>query len=145
MNQLYTCLSELINVDLVDCIEKAGMKLELHFRIHKESNEEAYKKLIERIGTITIKQDNDQFPLIYLEFKSYIGDSILNESYTIWDDYEAFEGKIFRVFKRSRYLDFIQAGTIATTEHPGPFKHYGIAALNHIVDIVSTDEPQIYI
>ncbi|MNI32283.1 hypothetical protein D3C73_861910 [compost metagenome] len=142
---MYPCLGELINVDLVDCIEKEGMKLELHFRIHKESNAEPYKQLVDKFGMTTIKQDNDQFPLIQLEFESYIGYSVLNESYTVRDDYEQFEGNIFRTFSKSRYLDFIKAGTIATIEYPGPFKHYGIAALNHIVDIVSTVEPKIKI
>lgn len=142
---MYVYLGELINVDLVDCIEKDGMKLVLQFRIHKESNEEPYRKLIEKIGKTRIKQDNARFPLIQLEFESYIRYSILNESFTVWDDYEEFEGEIFRIFSKSRYLDFIAAGTIATEDYPGPFKHYGIAGLNHIVDIVSTVEPKITI
>lgn len=82
-------------------------------------------------------------PIIQLDFNWYIGYSVLNESYTVWDDYQKFEGKSFRIYNKSRYLDFIKAGTIASVDYPGPFKHYGIACLNHIIDIVSVDEPMI--
>lgn len=138
---MYTYLRDLVNADLVECIEKDNMRLQFLFRIHKESNIIQYEQLINEFGETILTQDNDRFPLIQVEFESYIGYSILNESYTIWDDYEQFEGKIFRIFSKSRYLDFITLGTIATEEYPGPYKHYGIAALNHIVNIVSTSEP----
>jgi hypothetical protein len=59
------------------------------------------------------------------------------------DKYEIFEGKAFRIHSKSRYLDFINIGTIASEEYPGPFKHYEIACLNHIIDIVSAYEPTI--
>lgn len=140
---MYTYLRDLVNADLVECIEKESMKLQLLFRIHKESNIEQYEQVINKFGGTTLTQDNDRFPLIQVEFESYIGYSILNETFTVWDDYEQFEGKIFRIFSKSRYLDFIRSGTIATEEYPGPYKHYGIAALNHIVDIVSISEPVI--
>lgn len=80
-------------------------------------------------------------PLIQIDFDTYIAYSIRNESFTSWDDYEEFEGKIFRIYKKSRYLDFISVGTYATEDFPGPFKHYGISCLDHIVDIVSISEP----
>ncbi|KRE38177.1 hypothetical protein [Paenibacillus sp. Soil522] len=80
-------------------------------------------------------------PLIQIDFDTYIAYSIRNESFTSWDDYEEFEGKIFRIYKKSRYLDFISVGTYATEDFPGPFKHYGISCLDHIVDIVSASEP----
>lgn len=80
-------------------------------------------------------------PLIQINFETYIGYSILNESFTTLDDYEEFVGKAFRIFKKSRYLDYIKEGTFATAEYPGPFKHYEIACLNHIIDIVSMSEP----
>lgn len=80
-------------------------------------------------------------PLIQIDFDWYIGYSVLNESYTVWDDYQKFEGKSFRIYTKSRYLDFINAGTIASIDYPGPFKHYKIVCLNHIIDIVSTNEP----
>ena len=90
--------------------------------------------------THAIKPD-DSIPFLQLKFDEYIGYSILNESFTSLDDYEEFEGKAFRIFKKSRYLDYIKVGTFASEEYPGPFMHYEIACLNHIVDIVSISEP----
>lgn len=138
---MYSYLKDLVNVDLVECIEKGNMKLQLLFRIHKESNIGEYEQVINKFGGATLIQDDSRFPIIQIEFDSFIGYSILNESFTVWDDYEQFEGNIFRVFTKSRYLDYISVGTIATEEYPGPFKHYGIAALNHIVDVVSISDP----
>lgn len=83
--------------------------------------------------TVTI---DEKSPVIQIDFNSYVGYSVINESFTVWDDYEEFEGKAFRIYRRSRYLDFIGAGTIASEDYPGPFKHYGASCLNHIVDVL---------
>lgn len=80
-------------------------------------------------------------PLIQLDFEWYIAYSVINEGYTVMDDFEEFEGEVFRIYNKSRYLDFIKLGTISSDDYPGPFKHYGIVCLNHIIDIVSTTEP----
>ncbi len=82
-------------------------------------------------------------PVIQIDFNSYVGYSVINESFAVWDDYEEFEGKAIRIYSKSRYLDFIGAWTIASEEYPGPFKHYGVSCLNHIVNIVSTEEPAV--
>lgn len=75
-----------------------------------------------------------------MDFDWYIGYSVLNEGFTVCDDYEKFQGKSFRIYTKSRYLDFIKVGTIASVDYPGHFKHYRIVCLNHIIDIVSTNE-----
>ena len=31
--------------------------------------------------------------------------------------------------------------TFASEEYPGPYKHYGVNCLNHIIDIVSETDP----
>jgi len=82
-------------------------------------------------------------PVIQIDFDSYIGYSILNESFTVWDEYEEFAGKIFRIYTKSRYLDFISKGTFASEDFPGPYKHYGVSCLDHIVDVVSVSEPTV--
>jgi hypothetical protein len=71
--------------------------------------------------------------------------SIRNESYCGPDGYEQFNGRSFVLYSKSRYLDFVSAATIATKEYPGPFKHWGIFTLNHVIDVVSTDEPSVRI
>lgn len=82
-------------------------------------------------------------PIIRLTFDWYIAYSVRNESFTVIDEYEMYRGGAFAVYSKSRYLDFIEVGTIADDIHPGPFKHYGIHALNHIIDVVSTEPPSI--
>ncbi|MDD1511793.1 hypothetical protein [Priestia megaterium] len=82
-------------------------------------------------------------PIIRLTFDWYIAYSVRNESFTVIDEYEMYTGSAFAVYSKSRYLDFIEIGTIADDIHPGPFKHYGIHALNHIIDVVSTEPPSI--
>ena len=82
-------------------------------------------------------------PVIQMDFDSYIAYSVTNESFTSWDDYEEFEGKAFRIYKRSRYLDFIKVHTFACDDYPGHFEHYGIVCLDHIVNVVSVEKPVI--
>ncbi len=84
---------------------------------------------------------DDQKPVVKITFDFYIAYSVLNESYVVQDRYEKYKGAFFRLYKKSRYLDYISLGTIATSDYPGPFKHYGICALDHIIDVVSVEEP----
>ncbi len=83
-------------------------------------------------------------PIINIYFETYITYSVRNESFTSWDDYEVFEGKTFRVYKKSRFLDYIKSSTFALDAcgdvYP-PLVHYGIVCQNHIVDIVSYSTP----
>lgn len=76
---------------------------------------------------------------------STIAYSIRNESYCGRSRYEQFDGRHFVLYAKSHYLDFVSAATLATQEYPGPFKHWGIFTLNHVIDVVSTDEPKIRI
>lgn len=80
-------------------------------------------------------------PIIQVDFHSYIAYSIKNEFFTSGDDYEEFDGKTFRIYKKSRYLDFISNGIFASKDFPKPYKHYGICCIDHVVDIISTSEP----
>ncbi len=101
-----------------------------------------------QIGDVVIEgghsiDADETLPILRIEFDWYIAYSVINESFTVMDKYEVFEGKTFRIYSKSRYLDFINISTIASDFHPGPFKHYGIVALNHIIDVVSTEPPTI--
>jgi hypothetical protein len=85
---------------------------------------------------------DEELQIIQIDFDSYVSYTIINESFTLLDEYEIFEGNSFRIFKKSRYLDFIDKGTIAKGIFPeDSYKHYEIASLNHIIDVISFDEP----
>jgi hypothetical protein len=85
---------------------------------------------------------NEELPIVQLDFDPYVSYSIINESFTVIDDYEIFEGNSFRIFKKSRYLDFINKGTIVNDVFPEEqLVHYEIACLDHIIDVISFNEP----
>lgn len=85
---------------------------------------------------------DEELPIVQLDFNSYISYSIINESFAVLDDYEIFDGNSFRIFKKSRYLDFINKGTIVNDVFPEEQPvHYEIACLDHIIDVISFDEP----
>jgi hypothetical protein len=59
------------------------------------------------------------------------------------DESEEHTGRVFCVYSKSKFLDFVKAGTIASDDQPGPYKHYGIVCLDHIVDVASVQKPEI--
>lgn len=106
------------------------------------------KGLMKITGEVEIEASSidvdDNLPIVQLDFETYVAYSITNESFTVMDDYEISEGRIFRIYSKSRYLDFIKTGTIAEFIFPEEqFVHYQIPCLNHIIDIISYDEPKI--
>ncbi len=77
-----------------------------------------------------------------VSWRSYVAYSVRNESFVTIDDYEQVEfGKVGRVYSRSRFLDYVATSTIASAEYPGPFRHFEVVCLNHIIDVVSTALP----
>ena len=129
----YQDLMNLKNIYLVGSTEPEENSLRLFFRRSKSIKEPLTvgDKLYEEAYTLEI---DEELPIIQIDFETYIGYSIINENDSTWDDYEEFEGQIFRIYSKSRYLDFIKVGTFASKDYPGPFRHYGIACLNHIVN-----------
>jgi hypothetical protein len=93
-------------------------------------------------NTFSIVVDS-KLPILQIEFDSYISYCIRNESFTVWDEYEVYEGNAFRIYSTSRFLDYVRVGTIASEDYPGAFKHYCIVCLDHLVDIVSSSIPRI--
>jgi hypothetical protein len=97
-----------------------------------------------RLATGTRPIVADERCAVYeLHFEDYIAYAVLNESFIVADEREKFEGRLFRIYSESKFLAYIAAGTIATADYPGPFKHYELACLNHIIEIASTEPPTI--
>ena len=115
----YTDLKELQDVFFFGLIEPEVNQLRLSFCNSKASD-----------IAQPLMDGEKRSPIIQVDFHSYIAYSIRNEFFTSWDDYEEFDGNTFRIYKKSRYLDF-----------PKPYKHYGICCIDHVVDIISTSEP----
>ena len=82
----------------------------------------------------------DRFEVV---FRSYIAYAVLNESYASVDGSEQYTGKYFRVYSKSHFLDYLRLASFATDDYPGRSAHYEVACLDHIVEVVSVDEPEI--
>ena len=78
-------------------------------------------------------------------FENYIAYSVRNESYTVPDDEEEFTGSLYRVYAKSRFLDYVAASTVGVEHVAGAYKHYGIVCLNHVIDVAGSREPSIEI
>lgn len=86
---------------------------------------------------------SDKSRVYEINFDTCIGYSVLDESFALPNDDEIFKGRIFCVYEKSVYLEFLKKASFACEDHPGPFIHYGFNCLNHIVDVASTHEPRI--
>jgi len=72
--------------------------------------------------------------------------SILNESYGRYPEPpEVFIGRLFRVFSWSPSLEFTAKHRNASEDWPGPYQHYEIVGLNHVINVVSKERPLISI
>lgn len=77
---------------------------------------------------------DDNLPILQLDFETYVAYAIMNESFTVMDDRGIYGGHLFRIYSKSRYLDFIKAGTIAEDIFSEKqFVHYQIPCLNHTI------------
>jgi hypothetical protein len=93
-------------------------------------------------GLREIKSDAScrTFELIWT---SYVAYSVRNESFCAIDKEEIWEGRLFCLYSKSHFLNYIAYATFACADYPGTLQHWGINCLDHIVDVVSTVEPQI--
>ena len=87
---------------------------------------------------IESNKDSQNYEVV---FASYISYSVIDESYAMPNDDELFEGRIFCIYEKSAFLDYVSKASCASEGYPGPFKHYGFNCLNHVIDIASTEEP----
>lgn len=103
-----------------------------------EEQSEVLKEILENAAPI---EHGAGCKLFELYWPSYVAYSVRNESYTTVDDYEEFEGRLIVKYTKSRYLDFVSKATFADSIFPGPLSHFGIFCLNHIIDVISAEEP----
>ncbi len=78
-----------------------------------------------------------------IRWPNYIAYSVRNESFCVLDESEQFVGRRFRIYSASRYLGFVASATIDLSDIVGKATHWGIICLNHIIDVVAVDQPQI--
>jgi len=106
----------------------------------EDEKDEVLKRILETCAPIEHRVGCRMFELFW---PNYVGYSVRNESYAQSDEYEKFDGRLLVEYSRSRCLDFLSKATFADSTYPGPLKHWGIFCLNHIIDVVSTFEPEV--
>jgi len=82
-----------------------------------------------------------------LRWNQYIAYSVRNESFASPDDDSELRasGRLFRIYVKSHFLDFVSRATIAAEQHPEPSTHFCVVSENHVIDVVSTQMPEIQI
>ena len=72
----------------------------------------------------------------------YIGYCMENESFALPEPPTSIrEGRLFVEYTKSVYLEYVSRSSFASAEYPGPFKHWAVFCLDHVFNVVSTEEP----
>jgi hypothetical protein len=93
-------------------------------------------------GTREVKSD-EQSAVYEVIFPGYVAYSVLNESYTTADPAEQYAGRRFRVYSRSKFMEYVRVATFIADDFPGPVTHYEVLCENHVIDIAATGVPQV--
>jgi hypothetical protein len=92
------------------------------------------------VRPVEVTEASRHFEVIW---DSYISFSVRDESYCAWDKEEKWAGNAFRVYSKSKFLDFVASGTCASADYPGPFVHYEIICSDHVIDVASEHPPTV--
>lgn len=99
-------------------------------------------KFYETAQPIASDQECRLFEIIYTYPISY---TVFNETYGKYPELpEIFTGNLFRKFSSSYLLEMIRKTTYISDDHPGPLppQHHSIVCLNHVIDVITTSEPE---
>jgi hypothetical protein len=100
--------------------------------------------IIENLHSVEPTERSRTFELTW---KQYIAYSVRNESFAAPDDESEVRasGRLFRTYSKSHFLDFVSHSTIASDQYPGPYTHVCIVSECHVIDVISTQTPEIQI
>ena len=82
--------------------------------------------------------DTRVFLLEWTNYVSYCVTEEMHGSTGSFTSEEEYTGRLLRIYSKSHFLDFVARSTGA---HFNAYRHYGIACQNHLLDIVSRNEP----
>ena len=89
---------------------------------------------------------SEECKIFTITWPKYIGYCIENESYALPEPPTSVsEGRLFIEYTKSVYLEYVAKSSFASAEYPGPFKHWAVLCLDHIFNVVSTEEPIIQV
>ncbi|OCA92574.1 hypothetical protein [Pseudobacillus wudalianchiensis] len=110
-----------------------------------EPEDNLLRLLIGRSKEINAGLGIKHLPTIQIDFDFYVSYSVINECFDCLDEDEISKGKVFRIYTKSKYLDFIKSSTLEIEDIclPTNFVHYQFCCLNHIIDVISCNAPKI--
>jgi hypothetical protein len=79
-----------------------------------------------------------------LVWKTYIGYSVINESYSNGEPDASIavgDRRRFVEYSTSQYLDYLAKASFASKDHPGPYRHWALYCQDHTIDIASQADP----
>ncbi|MEH2478611.1 hypothetical protein V1282_001968 [Nitrobacteraceae bacterium AZCC 2146] len=92
------------------------------------------------ITPIVITPDSRRFEFVW---KSYVAYSVRDETVAQHDKDRPPVSSTFLERRSSAYLRFLEETTFAAAIAQRPIKHWEINCLNHCIDVVSSEEPEI--
>lgn len=95
------------------------------------------------IPNCTPIETTDGSRVFEIVWHNYVGYTVLNESYADGSSEEYYEGTRFRLYTRSRFIEYMSRATFASDEYPGPARHYCVACEDHIVHVLSVEAPTV--
>ena len=104
--------------------------------------EEPLPELRKLLATAKAINHGPNCRIFNLVWASYIGYAVENESYgTQEPKISVGTGRLVVEYTQSVYLSYLSQATFATPDYPGPFKHWAVHCLNHIIHVASMEEP----
>ena len=95
------------------------------------------------ISDCTAIEITDESRVFEIIWKSYVGYSVLNESYATPSDEERGEGNRFRIYSKSRFIQFMSEATFACDDYPGPMRHYCVGCEDQILHVLAVAPPTV--
>lgn len=113
---------------------------------HGLLDSEPFKPLKDVLAGATAIEHRAGCRIFELTWRSYVGYSVLNESFAVPEpETSTREGHLFVEYTSSVYLDYLKRASWACADFPGPYRHWAALCLNHIIDVASVDEPVVAI
>lgn len=111
---------------------------------HEVLDSEPFKPVGDVLGRATRIEHRSGCRIFELTWRSYIGYSVLNESFALPEPGTSTHvGRLFVEYTSSTYLDYLRRASWASADFPGPYRQWAALCLNHVVDIASVDEPAV--
>ena len=119
--------------------------LALPVRTNSKPGYEGNNQSLNEILSKSVEVEADLNRMYEIRFSSYIIYQCRNESYTCADPSETEKGKYLVILEKSKLLDYYESVIFdfdPETEK-AKRKHYGIYTVNHIIDVIANEPPEI--